>query len=96
MLSPPSDPFVTNVEREIIILVSVLVAWGLVHGLYRNGSYFMRSLLHRWASLGIKAASLVRANTDHIASIHEILAGNYLEAAVSSNYLPKFYSKLVL
>lgn len=38
MLSPPSDPFVTNVEREIIILVSVLVAWGLVHGLYRNES----------------------------------------------------------
>lgn len=31
MLSPPSDPFVTNAEREIIILLSVLVAWGLVH-----------------------------------------------------------------
>ena len=31
MLSPPSDPFVTNVERETIILLSVLVAWGLVH-----------------------------------------------------------------
>jgi hypothetical protein len=44
MLSPPSDPFVTNVEREIIILVSVLVAWGLVHGFYRTGSYFMLSI----------------------------------------------------
>lgn len=31
MLSPPSDPFVTNAERETIILLSVLVAWGLVH-----------------------------------------------------------------
>ena len=31
MLSPPSDPFVTNAEREIIILLSVLVAWGFVH-----------------------------------------------------------------
>jgi len=30
MLSPPGDPFVTNTEREIIILFSVLVAWGLV------------------------------------------------------------------
>src|SRR5882762_3667549 len=30
MLSPPSDPFVTNAERETIILLSVLVAWGLV------------------------------------------------------------------
>lgn len=56
----------------------------------------MRSLLHRWASLGIKAASMVRANTDHTAAIHEILAGNYLEATVSSGYPPKLYSKLVL
>lgn len=31
MLSPPSDPFVTNAERETIILLLVLVAWGLVH-----------------------------------------------------------------
>lgn len=31
MLSPPSDPFMTNAERETIILLSVLVAWGLVH-----------------------------------------------------------------
>jgi hypothetical protein len=31
MLSPPSDPFVTNAERETIILLSVLVAWGSVH-----------------------------------------------------------------
>lgn len=84
MLSPPSDPFVTNVEREIIILVSVLVAWGLVHGLYPTGSYFMLSVFHRWASLGIKVASMARANTDHSAAIHEILAGNYIEAAVSS------------
>jgi hypothetical protein len=83
MLSPPSDPFVTNAEREIIIFLSVLVAWGLVRGLYRNASYFMRSLLHRWASLGIKLASLARAHTDHGAVIHEILAGNYIEAAVS-------------
>jgi hypothetical protein len=30
MLSPPGDPFVTNTEREIIIIFSVLVAWGLV------------------------------------------------------------------
>jgi len=30
MLSPPGDPFVTNTEREIIVLLSVLVAWGLV------------------------------------------------------------------
>jgi hypothetical protein len=30
MLSPPGDPFVTNMEREIIILLSVLTAWGLV------------------------------------------------------------------
>ncbi len=35
MLSPPGDPFVTNIEREIIILLSVLVAWGLVRGLLR-------------------------------------------------------------
>ncbi|KAF8268962.1 hypothetical protein EI94DRAFT_1799762 [Lactarius quietus] len=28
MLSPPSDPFVTNTEREIIILLCVLMAWG--------------------------------------------------------------------
>ncbi|KAH9016429.1 hypothetical protein EDB83DRAFT_2439318 [Lactarius deliciosus] len=28
MLSPPGDPFVTNTEREIIILLSVLMAWG--------------------------------------------------------------------
>ncbi|KAN0123038.1 Protein of unknown function (DUF2422) domain containing protein [Russula decolorans] len=28
MLSPPSDPFVTNAEREAIIILSVLVAWG--------------------------------------------------------------------
>ncbi|KAH9974520.1 hypothetical protein BJV74DRAFT_782419 [Russula compacta] len=28
MLSPPSDPFVTNTEREVIILLCVLVAWG--------------------------------------------------------------------
>ena len=32
MLSPPGDPFVTNTERETIILLSVLVAWGLVRG----------------------------------------------------------------
>lgn len=30
MLSPPGDPFVTNTEREIIVLLSVLMAWGLV------------------------------------------------------------------
>ncbi|KAI9437333.1 hypothetical protein H4582DRAFT_2111932 [Lactarius indigo] len=28
MLSPPGDPFVTNTEREIIILLCVLMAWG--------------------------------------------------------------------
>ncbi|KAI0292339.1 hypothetical protein B0F90DRAFT_1811958 [Multifurca ochricompacta] len=28
MLSPPGDPFVANTEREIIILVFVLVSWG--------------------------------------------------------------------
>ncbi|KAI0271253.1 hypothetical protein BC834DRAFT_432593 [Gloeopeniophorella convolvens] len=28
MLSPPSDPFAANTEREIIILVFVLMAWG--------------------------------------------------------------------
>ncbi|KAH8977335.1 hypothetical protein EDB86DRAFT_3092495 [Lactarius hatsudake] len=28
MLSPPGDPFVTSTEREIIILLSVLMAWG--------------------------------------------------------------------
>jgi hypothetical protein len=33
MLSPPGDPFVTNTEREIIILLSVLLAWGLVHSI---------------------------------------------------------------
>ncbi len=31
MLSPPSDPFAINAERETIILLSVLVAWGSVH-----------------------------------------------------------------
>jgi hypothetical protein len=31
MLSPPGDPFVSNTEREIIILVCVLMAWGSVH-----------------------------------------------------------------
>ena len=31
MLSPPGDPFVTNTEREIIILLCVLMAWGSVH-----------------------------------------------------------------
>jgi hypothetical protein len=36
MLSPPGDPFVTNMEREIIILLSVLVAWGLVRSLWNN------------------------------------------------------------
>jgi hypothetical protein len=58
--------------------------------------YFMRSLLYRWASLGIKLASLARAHTDHTAAIHEILAGNYIEAAVRSAYLPKLHSELVL
>jgi hypothetical protein len=52
--------------------------------------------LHRWASLGIKLASLARTNTDHTAAIHEILAGNYIEAAVSLAELPKLYSNLVL
>ena len=42
MLSPPSDPFVTNVERETIILLSVLVAWGLVHTISEW------TLLHAW------------------------------------------------
>ena len=40
MLSPPSDPFVINAERETIILTSVLVSWGLVHAV--SG----RTLLH--------------------------------------------------
>jgi hypothetical protein len=43
----------------------------------------MRCLLHRWASLGIKLASLARAHTDNTAAIHDILAGKYVEAAVS-------------
>ena len=43
----------------------------------------MRCLLHRWASLGIKLASLARAHTDHTAAVHDILAGKYIEAAVS-------------
>ena len=42
MLSPPSDPFVTNVERETIILVSVLVAWGLVHAVSGSTLLLMR------------------------------------------------------
>lgn len=47
----------------------------------------MRCLLHRWASLGIKLASLARAHTDHTAAVHDILAGKYIEAAVSLVHL---------
>jgi hypothetical protein len=54
------------------------------------------AVLHRWASLGIKLASLARAHTNHGASIHEILAGNYIEAAVSLAYPPKVHSKVAL
>jgi hypothetical protein len=60
-----------------------------------DASFFMRSLLHRWASLGVKVSSLARTHTDHAAAIHEILAGNYIEAAVSSAYLPKLHSKFL-
>jgi hypothetical protein len=51
----------------------------------------MRYLLHRWASLGIKLASLARAYTDHAAAINDILAGKYIEAAVSLAHLPKLH-----
>jgi hypothetical protein len=47
----------------------------------------MRCFLHRWASLGIKLASLTRAHTDHTAAVHDILAGKYIEAAVSLVHL---------
>ncbi len=59
---------------------------------YRNAPYFMRSLFRRWSSLGIKLASLARARTDHTAAVHDILAGKYIEAAVSSALLPKLHS----
>lgn len=52
----------------------------------------MRWLLHRWASLGIKLASLARAHTDHTAAVHDILAGKYIEAAVSLAHLPKLHT----
>ena len=48
----------------------------------------MHYLSHRWASLGIKLASLARTHTDHTAAIHDILAGKYIEAAVSFSHLP--------
>jgi hypothetical protein len=89
MLSPPGDPFVTNTERELIVLLSVLVAWGLVRdriGMhtcsvrYRSITF---NLTHRWASLGIKLSSLARTHTDYTASISEVLSGKYIEAAVS-------------
>jgi hypothetical protein len=86
MLSPPSDPFVTNAERETIILLSVLVAWGSVHTV-SECTLLHAPPLHRWASLGIKLASLARAHTDHAAAIHDILAGKYIEAAVSLAHL---------
>jgi hypothetical protein len=57
----------------------------------RNAPYFMRRLLHRWASLGIKFASLSRTHIDHTAAVHDILAGKYIEAAVSLAYLPKLH-----
>lgn len=44
--------------------------------------------LRRWASLGIKLASLARAHTDRTAAVHDILAGQYIEAAVSLAHLP--------
>lgn len=54
---------------------------------YRDAPYFM-PFLRRWASLGIKLASLARAHTDHTAAVHDILAGQYIEAAVSLAHLP--------
>jgi hypothetical protein len=59
---------------------------------YWNAPYFMQSFFRRWASLGIKLASLARTRTDRTAAVHDILAGKYIEAAVSSALLPKLHS----
>jgi len=64
---------------------------GVSIGMLPNAPYFMNCLLHRWASLGIKLASLARAHTDHTAAVHDILAGKYVEAAVSLAHLPKLH-----
>ncbi len=89
MLSPPGDPFVTNTEREIIILLCVLIAWGSVHKHIGCSRLRNQALLsHRWASLGIKLASLARSHTVYTATLNEIFSGKYIEAAVSSIWPP--------
>jgi hypothetical protein len=56
---------------------------------------FHTLLAHRWASLGIKLASVARRHTDLTATINEILSGKYIEAAVSLIYLPRVSSELL-
>ncbi|KAI9457691.1 hypothetical protein HD554DRAFT_2141770, partial [Boletus coccyginus] len=61
-LSPPSDPFIAVLQRELGILSFAASGWA-------------------WSCLGIKLADVARSNKDPTASLANIFAGQYIEAA---------------
>lgn len=80
-LSPPSDPLVANLEREIFLLAFVSAAWGYVLcSLYSC----LADPYPSWSCLGIWLASLTRSEIIVTATNEDIWSGRYVEAAVSS------------
>ena len=87
-LAPPSDPFLAVLERELLILLFVSIAWAYV--------FFIQSFRHRlmrfysWVCLGIRFADMARTVHDPSAPLAEVITGKFLEPGVSTGVLWTF------
>ncbi len=84
-ISPPSDSIAATVERELIILAFVSIAFG-----YYHANHFIKETLntrHRWNCLAMKIGSIARKAIVPSASTSDIYAGRYIEAVVSTIFL---------
>jgi hypothetical protein len=89
ILSPPNDPFVATIEREILIVGLAATGWGYVFIMFFFLSPYstpiLNSLRKRWGCLGLFLANLTRVQKLSPAEAPQaaIFSGEYIEAAVS-------------
>ncbi|KAH0826407.1 hypothetical protein J3R83DRAFT_5379 [Lanmaoa asiatica] len=79
-LSPPSDPFVAVLQRELAILTFAASGWALVTLQYLICDS-TTNIFCSWSYLGIKLADIARSNRDPTASLANIIAGQFIEPA---------------